>query len=75
MQALVGRFAAPTPLETTPTTGGWTIVARKGLHKYNYFPPGHHTAVRSEEEAFWFGLKHNLPSGGRSGFEARLREQ
>ena len=62
---------ALTPVETASIDGGWTIRAR-GSRKYNYFAPGHSTAIRSQKDAYYFGLVNNLPFSGRLGCPNRI---
>jgi hypothetical protein len=58
-------------VETASIDGGWTIRAR-GSRKYNYFAPGHSTAIRSQKDAYYFGLVNNLPFSGRLGCPNRI---
>ena len=34
---------------------------------YKYITPDHQATLRSEEDAYYWGMKHNLPFGGRAG--------
>ena len=40
---------------------------------YKYITPDHQATLRSEEDAYYWGMKHNLPFGGRAGSTATVR--